>query len=74
MTKTFDPIHAICVRLRDQPCKLCPAQEPSPYGPMTRGCYALARECLEIARHGNPWGAETPSGTVDRWQKDFNAE
>lgn len=70
----FDPIHAVCVRLRNEPCQLCPRQEPSVYGPCVRGCRALAEEVANIAKHGNPWGASARGQAVDRWKENFNRE
>lgn len=54
----FDPIHAICVYIRNKPCDLCPARQSTPYGDGISGCRSAAEECANIARHGNPWGKE----------------
>jgi len=68
----FDPIHAICVTIRNKPCDLCPAQESSPYGDCTRGCRWQAEETANIARHGNPWGPDAPAESVEAWRARFN--
>lgn len=71
----FDRIHAICVRLRNQQCNLCPHSFIDPhYGESMLGCRALAEECAAIAIHGNPWGEDAPAKHVARWQERFNNE
>lgn len=70
----FNEIHAICTRLLREPCKLCPAREDTKYGRMTVGCYALAEETANIAKHGNPWGPDAPPPHVRSWQQRFNDE
>jgi hypothetical protein len=70
----FDPIHAICVRMNDKPCDLCPAWESSVYGPGKRGCRSLAEEVATIARCGNPWGPHAKPEHVAAWQQRFNDE
>jgi hypothetical protein len=68
----FDRIHAVCASLRTSPCKLCPAQEPSVYGPMTKGCRLLAQEVYNIAVHGNSLGADADQAHVAIWQQHYN--
>ena len=70
----FDPIHAICVHIRNKPCDLCPAIEQSPYGDCIPGCRLVAQECANIARHGNPWGEGMPEENVLSWRENFNRE
>lgn len=69
----FDPVHAVCVYLRGKPCNQC-APMPTPYGPGIRSCYGLAQDCVNIARHGNPWGADVPAEAIARYQERFNDE
>ena len=74
-SKPFDRVHAVCVRLRDQPCKLCPATfDDERYGKMIHGCYALAAEAVNIAVHGDPWGGGASEETVKAWRERFNRE
>jgi hypothetical protein len=74
-TTQFDRVHAVCARLRDKPCKLCPATFHDPlYGKVIHGCYALAAETVNIAVHGNPWGAGPSDEAVKAWQERFNRE
>ena len=73
--KEFDRVHAVCVRLRDKPCKLCPATfTDERYGEMVHGCYGLAAETVNIAVHGNPWGSDAREQSVKAWQERFNHE
>lgn len=73
--KRFNRVHALCERLRDKPCLRCPASEPMPpYGRCQKMCYGLAKEALNIAMHGNPWGRRGVSKHVKRWRKNFNTE
>jgi hypothetical protein len=49
-------IHMVCARLRNKPCKECPAWEKDKdYGKMQRGCYGLARELINIVKRGGPF-------------------
>lgn len=60
-------VHIVCGRLRDKPCKGCPAREKSEhYGWVQRGCYALAQELINIAKHGGPFKSTTANR---RWRK-----
>lgn len=77
VTKRFNRVHAICNVLRNKACERCPSREAfPPHGNGTRGCYMLAKEVLNIAVHGNPWGDKkrNSSGGVKRWRKRFNRE
>jgi hypothetical protein len=67
----FSRVHAVCAQLRDEPCKLCPRREPSPYGPTIRGCRLHAEEVINIAKHGYPW---TPpyNKRQKEWRKRWN--
>lgn len=72
---TFDRVHAVCARLRNKPCGLCPALfEHEQYGKCIYGCYALAAETVNIAVHGNPWGSGANEQSVQAWQERFNRE
>jgi hypothetical protein len=70
----FSRVHAVCVYLRDKPCKLCPANETSEYGHMVRGCYAMASEVQNIVTFGNPWGSSASELNIRRYQEHFNDE
>ncbi len=72
---SFDRVHAVCVRLRNEKCRLCPASfEHEVYGNMVFGCYGLAAETVNIAVHGNPWGSGPSEEVVKAWQARFNRE
>lgn len=73
--KRFNRIHAICEylnRSKEKACQRCPASEPMPpYGKCQRFCYGIAKEVLDIAIHGNPWGKGTTRKNVARWRKNL---
>ena len=80
MKKRFNKVHAMCQRMRDginlrreTLCKLCPAWEQTPgHGKTQRMCYSIAKETMNIAVHGNPWGrnAKHAKSWRKRWQRD----
>lgn len=49
-------VHAICPYLRDfKPCEECPKwQTDEKYGKVTKGCYVLANEVMNICQTGHP--------------------
>lgn len=74
-SKRFSRVHAVCCRLRDKPCKLCPARyRHQYYGWMVYGCYGLAAELINIVKTGNPWGKKASKKSVRAWRKRFNRE
>lgn len=73
--KRFNRVHAVCARLGDRPCRLCPASfKDTRYGQMVHGCYGLAAEVVNIAVSGNPWGKKAPKKSIKAWRKRFNHE
>jgi hypothetical protein len=68
--KRFNRVHAICAYLRDKPCMGCPSLHKDPeFGWCRRGCYALAREVVNIAKYGNPWGKRHDPKGMKKWRK-----
>lgn len=73
--KRFDRVHAVCVRLRNKPCELCPSRyKDDRYGWVVKGCYALAQETCNIAVNGHPWSKKAKGRFVRAWRRRFNRE
>lgn len=71
----FNRVHAVCNRLRDQKCRLCPARfKDERYGWMIHGCYGLAKELMNIVTNGHPWSKKAPVKHIRAWRKQFNRE
>ena len=72
--KKWNRVHAVCeyLRLSRDPkhwdCKRCPAWAPSPYGRVTRMCYRLAKEVINIAKHGHPRGKKATRAQIQQWR------
>lgn len=74
-TPKFNRVHAVCNRLRNKRCRLCPARfKDEHYGPMIHGCYALASELINIVVNGHPWSKKAPRKNIRAWRKRFNHE
>lgn len=53
-----ETVYRVCPFLRDlKPCMRCTTEmfDGEPY---TRGCFALAREIVNVVETGNPWRKE----------------
>lgn len=53
--KPIKTIYCVCEYLRGA-CKHCKPTVESPYGRGEPGCYGVAREVVNVVRHGNPFG------------------